>query len=90
MLRPAVLGSLCAPAVCLLFLPAPGVPAGSTKPRVTNVAARSRFAYRTNNDFRGRKYFPQPMCGGIAAFDFDGDGYVDLFFANGARLPELK
>jgi hypothetical protein len=30
------------------------------------------------------------MCGGIAAFDFDGDGYVDLFFANGARLPELK
>ena len=56
----------------------------------TDVAGRSQFAYRTNNDFTGRKYFPQPMCGGVAAIDYNNDGLMDLFFTNGAKLPELE
>ena len=56
----------------------------------TDVASRSQFAYRTNNNFTGRKYFPQPMCGGVAAIDYNNDGLVDLFFTNGAKLPELE
>ena len=55
----------------------------------TDVSKRSDFAYRTNNDFTGRKYFPQPMCGGVAIFDYDNDGKMDIFFTNGAKLPEL-
>jgi hypothetical protein len=55
----------------------------------TDVAGRSSFPYRTNNNFTGRNYFPQPMCGGVAAIDYDNDGHMDLFFTNGARLPEL-
>ena len=30
------------------------------------------------------------MGGGVAAFDYDGDGCMDLFFANGAAIPSLK
>jgi hypothetical protein len=56
----------------------------------TDIAKRSQFSYRTNNDFTGRKYFPQPMCGGVAAIDYDNDGKMDIFFTNGAKLPELK
>jgi enediyne biosynthesis protein E4 len=67
----------------------PAAPAAA-RPWFTDVAPRSTFSYRTNNDFTGRKYFPQPMCGGVAALDYDTDGWMDLFFTNGARLPDLK
>ncbi len=56
----------------------------------TDVAGRSQFAYRTNNNFTGRKYFPQPMCGGVAAIDYNNDGLMDLFFTNGAKMPEME
>jgi len=56
----------------------------------TDVAEKSSLSYRSNNNFTGRKYFPQPMCGGVAAIDYNNDGWMDLFFTNGAKLPELK
>lgn len=63
---------------------------GKRRPHFTDVAGRSSFSYVTNNHFTGRKFFPQPMCGGIAILDYDNDGRMDIYFTNGARLPELK
>lgn len=60
------------------------------RPHFTDIAPRSKFAYITNNDLSPRKYFVQPMAGGVAIFDFDNDGKMDIFFTNGAKLPELK
>lgn len=60
------------------------------RPGFVNAAPRSKIPYVTNNSFAGRKFFPQPMCGGVAVFDFDNDGRMDIFFTNGAKLPELK
>jgi len=59
-------------------------------PWFSDIAGKSNISYRTNNDFTGRKYFPQPMCGGVAVIDYDNDGNMDLFFTNGAKLPELR
>jgi hypothetical protein len=58
-------------------------------PHFVNVAPRSDFSYVTNNDYTGRKYFQQPMAGGIAILDYDNDGKMDIYFTNGAKLPEL-
>jgi hypothetical protein len=58
--------------------------------RFIDIAPRSDIGYRSNNNVTGRKYFPQPMCGGVAILDFDNDGKLDVFFTNGAKLPELN
>ncbi len=64
--------------------------ASRRRPHFTDVASQSKFSYISNNDLSPRKYFLQPMCGGIAILDFDNDGKMDIFFTNGAKLPELK
>ncbi len=65
-------------------------PAGAPHPHFTDVAPRSTFSYVTNNDYSPRKYFIQTLGSGVAVFDYDNDGKMDIFFANGAKLPELQ
>jgi enediyne biosynthesis protein E4 len=35
----------------------------------------------------GRRYIVESVCAGLALFDYDGDGDVDIYFLNGAPLP---
>ena len=49
--------------------PAPAARQNGAPIRFVDVAPRSHIAYKSNNNFTGRKYFPQPMCGGVAIFD---------------------
>ncbi len=81
---------LTAALVGLLLQREESVRAAPKRPHFTDVAPRSRITYKSNNNFTGRKYFPQPMCGGVAALDFDQDGWTDIYFTNGAKLPELE
>ncbi len=52
-------------------------------------AAKSGLAFVLQNHPTERKHMVETMAGGLAAFDYDGDGLTDVFFANGAALPSL-
>jgi hypothetical protein len=60
-----------------------------------NTAPPIHFAYQPI-DFRldscetPRRHAPETMAGGVAAFDFNNDGHLDIFFANGADIRTLK
>jgi tetratricopeptide (TPR) repeat protein len=43
------------------------------------------FSYFTGNT--GKKYLFETLGGGVAAFDFDCDGWPDLYFSQGSRFP---
>jgi hypothetical protein len=73
-----------------LMAQTPGPLNSGSSIQFVDVAPRSSISYISNNSYTGRKYFPQPMCGGVAILDYDHDGQMDIFFTNGAKLPDLK
>ncbi|NLH72572.1 MAG: CRTAC1 family protein [Verrucomicrobia bacterium] len=38
----------------------------------------------------GRHYIVETVCCGLATFDYDGDGDIDIYFLNGAPLPGAR
>lgn len=53
------------------------------------IASRTGLEFILRNSASGQKYLPETMAGGVAVLDYDNDGRPDLFFCNGARLPDL-
>jgi len=43
-----------------------------------------------SNESSTARNVPETMAGGVAVFDYNGDGRPDIFFANGANLQTLK
>jgi hypothetical protein len=54
------------------------------------IADRAGVRFISNSCPTSQKHQPEPMVGGVAIFDFDGDGYADLYFVNGADMPSLR
>lgn len=51
-----------------------------------DVTAAAGIAFKNEASPTPRKYLPESMTGGVAMFDFDSDGWLDLYFVNGAAL----
>ncbi len=43
-----------------------------------------------NNGATGAKRLIESMIAGVGVFDYDGDGWPDIFIANGASIPSLQ
>ncbi|HXJ38079.1 MAG TPA: VCBS repeat-containing protein, partial [Bryobacteraceae bacterium] len=73
----------------LATLAAPFAATSASPIRFREVARESGLQFTLENNPTPQKHMIETMAGGIAAFDYDGDGRVDIFFTNGASLPSL-
>jgi hypothetical protein len=57
--------------------------------RFEDIAKRAGIHFVTENSPTPEKHQPETMPAGIALFDYDGDGLLDIYLVNGAEMPSL-
>ena len=82
--RPGALFVAAAFLVWLAVLPAS---LGQSPIQLSDVTTKTGITFQHTDGSGGRCYIFEPMSAGVALFDYDGDGYVDIYFLNGASLP---
>jgi enediyne biosynthesis protein E4 len=68
------------------LLAASGLP--GSLPQFEDVTARAKIGFRNQASHTSRKYLPETMGGGVALFDYNHDGLLDIFFVNGAGISD--
>ncbi len=58
--------------------------------RFRDVAMQSGIDFVLENSPTPEKRLIETMAGGVAAFDYNGDGLADIYFTNGAPVPSLN
>ena len=71
--------------LALLFAASPNSP---TPGRFVDVTEKLGIHFRQQASPTSKKYLLETMGSGVALFDYDNDGRLDIFFANGARLDD--
>src|SRR5215469_3486065 len=73
-------------------LPGPALFAQSTSThpiRFEDIAGKAGVHFTTANSPTPEKHQPETMLAGVALFDYDGDGLLDIYLVNGAEMPSL-
>ena len=58
--------------------------------RFRDVASEAGVDFVLRNYPTPQKRIIETMAGGVAAFDYNGDGLADIYFTNGAPIPSLR
>src|SRR5438105_3547032 len=59
-------------------------------PQFVDVARASGIDSHLTCGSGEKRYIMESMCGGIAAFDYDNDGWIDILFVDGSTLADLR
>jgi hypothetical protein len=65
-------------------------PAGPDPISFEDIAAKAGIDFVLRNAATGEKRQIETMVSGVAVFDYNNDGWPDLYFVNGADQPELS
>ena len=58
--------------------------------QLKDVTAQTGITFKHTDGSCGNRYIMETVCCGLALFDYDGDGDVDIYFLNGAPLKGAK
>ncbi len=75
------------------FLLASSLPAARGAPgdcaiRLIDMTEASGIVFDHTDGSTGRRYIVETVTAGLATFDYDGDGLIDIYFVNGAATRE--
>src|SRR6266849_4204208 len=87
--RKNVIKPLVSGAFIVTMLASPPQAAEHSQIRFENRQKLSRIDFILNNSTTDDKPVIDSVLGGVALLDYDNDGYLDIFFTNGARIPSL-
>jgi len=74
-------------------LPGPSPPASPPAEcpiQLHDVSAETGIAFQHTDGSGGRHYIVETVASGLATFDYDGDGLIDVYFPNGTPLAGTK
>jgi len=70
---------------------AASTPQSLDKPRESPIHfAYEPIEFKLDSSESPQRHAPETMAGGVAVFDYNNDGKLDIFFANGADIDTLK
>jgi len=75
---------ICSAALCLIGLAAPATGQGPIV--LHDVTAQTGITFRHTDGGSGQRYIVETVTAGLATFDYDADGLIDVYFVNGAPL----
>ena len=80
------------PIVAIQTQTASSTQAAQAENRITfeDLIDRSGIRFQLNNSVSPQRYSIETMLGGVAVFDYNNDGLLDIFFTNGAAIPSLE
>ncbi len=55
-----------------------------------NTIEQSKIRFKLKNSVSSQRYTFETMTGGVALFDYNNDGLLDIFFTNGGAVPSLE
>src|SRR5882724_3334857 len=56
----------------------------------TNIAAQAGINFKHENGASPQKFMPETMGAGALIFDYDNDGWPDIFLVNGGSFVDSK
>ncbi|MBS1851508.1 MAG: CRTAC1 family protein [Acidobacteria bacterium] len=74
----------------LLFASANAAPPAPSPVKFEDIAELAGLNFVLDNSPTSQKHLVETLPGGIALFDYNHDGLIDVFFTNGAELPQME
>jgi enediyne biosynthesis protein E4 len=85
--RREFLGAVSAVGIAQFLCPGMAAVEATGKPLFSDVTQESGITWRQFNGASPDHYLIETMGGGVALFDFDNDGWMDIFLLNGGETP---